>query len=182
MVGARNKPPGMVVNARGGKVRVVSVGERPADWRRPQLPRECTRPFEDPVQARFHADALQYTRLVWREWWDSTAALAVDMKSDGEAIRWWIICVFRRSLYVQIVREQPLVKGANSAIPNPLSREIRMLTADINRAADRFGMDTLARFRLHFEMQGEKRVPEPPARPMLEEERPDPRHVLREVS
>lgn len=158
MVGVRQKSPAVVQNARGGRARSVMITPRPEGWRAPALPREVTAPLVDPVQARFQPAALRHTREVWRRWWGSPPSQAVDLGSDLEAVRWWIICVFRRSLYIQVVREQPLVKGsAGQPVPNPLERVIRGLTLDINRAADRFGMDSLSRFRLHFEAQGERR-------------------------
>lgn len=153
MANVRQKDPSLLVNRRGGRGKGVLVPAMAPLDRIPALPRECTAPLTDPVQARFQPAALRHTRLVWREWWRSTAAKAVDMASDLEAITWWIICVFRRAIYIQMVREQPLVRGSTGQpVPNPLERVIRGCTIDINRAADRFGMDTLARFRLHFEV------------------------------
>lgn len=158
MANVRQKAPELLKNGRGGRGRGVMVPERPNGWRVPALPSEVTAQILDPVQARFQPAAVAHTRTVWRDWWKSAPSHAVDMQSDREAIHWWIICVFRRALYIHIVREQPLVKGSTGQpTPNPLERVIRNLTADINRATDRFGMDTLSRFRLHFEAQGERR-------------------------
>lgn len=118
----------------------------------PALPPGVTAPLADPVQARYQPLAVKHARMIWREWWGSQPAFAVDLGSDLEAISWWIVCVFRRALYIQVVRERPLVKGSTGQpVSNPLERVISGLTEDINRAEERFGMDTLSRFRLAFE-------------------------------
>lgn len=162
MVAVRQKSPTALQNTRGGRGKGVIVPEgRPKSWRKPALPREVTTPLTDPVQARFQPAALQHARTVWREWWRSGASLAVDLQSDMEALSWWIITVFRRALYIQIVREQPLVKGSTGQpVRNPLEHVIRGLTHDINHTSDRFGMDPLARFRLHFEAIGQRNAPD----------------------
>ena len=161
MSGARQKDPALLVNTRGtrgSRGQGVVVALHPAGWKVPTLPREVTAPLADPGQARFQPLALAHTRLVWRDWWASRPALAVDMQSDREAIHWWIVCVFRRSVYVQFVMAQPLVRDDKGTLKaNPLEKTIIVLTMEINRFADRFGMDTLSRFRLHFE------APKPPA-------------------
>jgi len=158
MANVRQKAPELLKNPRGGRGRGVTVPERPPGWRVPSLPPEVTAPLTDPIQARFQPAAVAHTRGVWRDWWKSPPSYAVDMQSDREAVHWWIICVFRRAIYIHIVREQPLVRGSTGQpVPNPLERVVRSLTQDINRATDRFGMDTLSRFRLHFEAQGERR-------------------------
>ncbi len=77
------------------------------------------------------------------------------LESDREAIEWWITCVYRRALYTQVVLRQPMVRGSmGQPVVNPLEATVARLTRDIDQAADRFGMTTLARFRLHFEAQG----------------------------
>ena len=180
MANVRHKDPALLVNRRGslGRGRGVTVSVRPEGFRAPPLPPEVTTPLTDPAQARFQPAALRHTRLVWREWWRSQPSLGVDMTSDMEAIHWWIICVFRRSVYIQFVLAQPLVKNqeTGAVTTNPLERTIAKLTADIDRAAVRFGMDTLSRFRLHFEERepvAEQWRPLAPSTPM-----DDPRDIL----
>lgn len=126
----------------------------------PVLPKEVTAPLTDAVQARLQPVAIAHARRVWREWWRSRPSHAVDLQSDMEALSWWIICVFRRALYLQIVIQQPMVIGSQrQPVPNPLERVIARMTEDINRAESRFGMTTLDRFRMHFEQAGEEAGP-----------------------
>lgn len=152
MVAVRQKDPATLVNRKGGRGRGVAIAMRPPGWRMPSLPPTVTDPLKDPVQATFRPLAMRHVRLVWREWWRSTASLGVDLGSDLEPLNWWILCVFRRALYVQIVREQPLVRGSmGQPVRNPLEGTIAKLSEDVARAEQRFGMTTLDRFRLHFE-------------------------------
>lgn len=152
MVAVRRKPPTALQNTRGGRGRGVMAPGRPRDFRVPSLPAEITRPLSDPIQARMQPEAVKHARRIWREWWKSPPSMGVDIGSDMEALSWWIICVFRRSLYIQIVRQQPLVKGSmGQPVPNPLERVMARMSEDIARAEARFGMTTLDRFRLHFE-------------------------------
>lgn len=140
---------------------VVTQG-RPDGWKPPALPRVVTASLSDPVQAKLRPAALAYTRSVWASWWASQAAKAVDLDSDLDALNWWITCLYRRAIYVAVVREQPLVRGSmGQLVANPLEGVIRGLTADINRVQERFGMDTLSRFRLSIE----DRTAEAAARP-----------------
>lgn len=151
-MGVRQKPPTALQNTRGGRGRGVAVGGRPASWRTPPLPNEITNPLRDPIQALFQPRAVKHARTIWGKWWRSEPSIAVNEESDFAALQWWIICVFRRALYIWIVREQPLVKGSTGQpVANPLEDTIGKLTRDIQRAESRFGMTTLDRFRLNFE-------------------------------
>ena len=155
MVAVRQKPPSALQNTRGGRGRGVSIGGRPPGWRIPNIPREVTAPLTDAVQRAYQAGAVRHARAAWRSWWASPASLAVDVESDLEALNWWIICVFRRSLYLQLVRDQPLVKGSQKQpVRNPLEDVISAMSREIARVEARFGMTTLDRFRLHFEATG----------------------------
>ena len=155
MVAVRQKPATALQNTRGGRGRGVTVPGRPPGWKPPPLPRAVTAPLRDDLQAKLQPAALRHARAVWKAWWESPLSGAVDWGSDREALEWWIICVFRRAIYVDVVLAQPLVKGSMGQVAaNPLEAIIARLTRDIERAADRFGMTTMARFRLHFEAQG----------------------------
>jgi hypothetical protein len=155
MVAVRQKPATALQNTRGGRGRGVAVPGRPPGWKPPALPRAVTAKLADPVQAELQPAALKHAREVWQGWWRSAPAAAVDLESDREAIEWWITCVYRRALYTQVVLRQPMVRGSmGQPVVNPLEATVARLTRDIDQAADRFGMTTLARFRLHFEAQG----------------------------
>lgn len=152
MAGVRLKSPDALQNTRGGRGRGVRVGVRPPGWKVPRLPDSVTRPLADGVQAKLQPAATAHARRIWKAWWSSAPSLAVDMASDLEAIEWWILCVFRRHLYAGIVLQQPMVRGSTGQpVVNPLEATVARLTSDIDRLADRFGMTTLSRFRLHFE-------------------------------
>ncbi len=153
MANFRQKAPELLQFRRGGQGRRVVVTQgRPAGWKPPALPKAVTASLSDPVQAHLRPAALAYTRTVWASWWASQAAKAVDLDSDLDALNWWITCVYRRAIYVDVARQQPLVKGSmGQLVANPLEGVIRGLTADINRTQERFGMDTLSRFRLSIE-------------------------------
>ena len=144
----------MLQNTRGGRGRGTSVALRPESWRMPPLPREVTETLDDALQRKHFPGALSHTRKVWRAWWESTPSMAVDLGSDMEALSFWIVCVFRRSLYGQIVRTQPIVVGSHQQpMTNPLERTIDRLSEHVARAEAKFGMTTLDRFRLHFEVK-----------------------------
>ncbi len=152
MAGARQKAPALLANNRGGRGRGLVVSTRGDTWRAPSLPHIISTPLVDPVQARFQPAALRQTRKVWRDWWAAQPSQAVDMLSDMAALDMWIICIFRRELYTQVVIAQPLVKGSNGqAMINPLERTIDKLSQRIERAEMHFGMTPLARFRLQLE-------------------------------
>lgn len=160
MVAVRQKDPSLLVNQRGGRGRGLAVLAREETWKPPRLPADVISPLTDPVQARFQPAAVKHARGRWNDWWKSSASQAVDVRSDMEALWWWITCVFRRALYVQIVREQPVVKGAKGPIINPLERTISKLSADIARAEMHFGMTPLSRFRLQIEYVDSDRAAE----------------------
>ena len=105
----------------------------------PPLPPGVTEPVADPVQARAQPRAVAHARRVWSEWW--TSPFSTRSEYNSEALSWWIICVFRRSLYIQVVREQPLVKGSRGDVmTNPLETTMHKLTEEIARAEFRIGM------------------------------------------
>ena len=153
MANFRQKAPELLQFTRGGQGRRVVVTQgRPDGWKPPALPSAVTAPLADVAQAKLRPAALAYTRKIWEAWWRSQASKAVDLDTDANALDWWITCVFRREIYAAVAMQQPLVKGSmGQLVPNPLESVIRGLTADINRTQERFGMDTLSRFRLAIE-------------------------------
>ena len=93
---------------------------------------------------------------MWRRYWQSPVARAVDPEADYEALRHWILAVDEREKLSEMTVTQPLMPGArhSAATPqfilNPLFRRISELTDVIRRTEDAFGMNPLARFRLQL--------------------------------
>lgn len=133
MANVRHKPPELLQNARGGRVRSLTVVSQ--DGRRvPACPK----------------GVAPLTRKVWRSFWSSRPAQAVE-ECDYEQLRWWILCVDERERLREMVTASPLVKGSTGTLMlNPLARRVRELTAVIDRTADQFGMTPYSRFKLNL--------------------------------
>jgi len=94
-------------------------------------------------------DIGNYAVEVWEEFWQTDVAGAVNLKRDGERLRHWIRCVDQRNRLWALWTRQPLMEGRKGGlIGNPLWRQIKDLTADIDRAEDVFGMNPRAKMRL----------------------------------
>lgn len=80
------------------------------------------------------------------------------MSADGERLRWWIQSVDLREQLRQQVARVPAFKGkSGQIIVNPLWRVIDLLTRDIERTEEAFGMTAISRFRLQLTATEAKR-------------------------
>lgn len=97
------------------------------------------------------SEAQARATAAWDAWWASEASI-VCVDQDLEPFRDWISCVFRRAIYEEIVHLVPLVVGSHEQVmTNPLARRCDALSKRISKVEDRFGMNSISRFRLHFE-------------------------------
>ena len=110
----------------------------------PPLPKEVTEPLMDTLQSRLQPQAVAHAQKVWSEWWRAPYAEACTPNQD--ALSWWITCVFRRALYIQVVRDRPLLKSSRGdLVVNPLEATVHTLTEEIAWAELRIGMETARR-------------------------------------
>jgi P27 family predicted phage terminase small subunit len=131
----RQKDPSMLVNQRGGRGRGLTVRARDGSLVVPPAPRGLR----------------AYGKRAWNEFWQSDVSAVVQLAADREEIDHWARCVDERAKLWEIVKKSRLIKGSHGQLmTNPLVRQIRELTADINRVSDRFGMNPTSRFRLQF--------------------------------
>lgn len=94
--------------------------------------------------------ATQVARATWKAWWTSTTSLACKPE-DEEPLRRWIVAVFQLVLFEAVDSAMPLVPGANRTwVRNPIARKVRDLEARVARVEDRYGMNTVQRFRLQL--------------------------------
>ena len=137
MSGQRQKAPVLLADRRAGRGRGLVVAAQ-APGKRPPAP----------PGLRSHA------RGVWRRFWASPVAAAVDADADHEALRHWIYAVDERERLSELTSAQPLIPGIRHTkdrphlILNPLFRRLRDLNREIARAEEHFGMTPLARLRL----------------------------------
>lgn len=97
------------------------------------------------------SEAQARATAAWDAWWASDASI-VCVGQDLEPLRDWISCVFRRAIYEEVVHLVPLVVGSHDQVmTNPLARRCDALSGRISKVEDRFGMNSISRFRLHFE-------------------------------
>jgi hypothetical protein len=94
-------------------------------------------------------DVGDYAKAVWHGFWQTDVAGTVNMKRDGERLRQWARCVdAREQLWEQWLAE-PVVMGATGEQKaNPLFSQIMRLSAEIERAEAKFGMNPLDKMRL----------------------------------
>lgn len=135
MPGVRQKPPEMLQNQRGGRGRGITVRARDGSLVVPDPP----------------TGLRAYGKRAWAEFWQSDVSAVVQMEADREELEHWARCVDERKRLWDIVKKSRLIKGSHGQLmTNPLVRQIRDLTVDINRVSDRFGMNPTSRFRLQF--------------------------------
>lgn len=88
----------------------------------------------------------------WNEFWTSPLADAVDMRAHGERLTRWIQAVNERLIVTPLIPEARLVRGSTGQLRlTPLVPYVELLTAEIERAEQHFGMTPLAAFRLGIE-------------------------------
>lgn len=135
MVNVRQKPPDRLANPRGGRGRGLVVVARDYQAPIPKPPRGIG----------------THARRIWREFWASPVASAVNWQADQEQLRNWILSVDERERLRELLASNPLVKSTNGTLMlNPLARRVRQLTDDITRTAEQFGMTPMSRFRLQL--------------------------------
>lgn len=134
MAGQRQKAPALLANTRGGRGRGLVVVPKTVE-RVPPVP----------------AGITSHGRKVWRRFWSSKVASAVDLDADMERLHHWIRCVDERAKLWPLLSASPLIQGSHRQLMvNPLMRRVRELTRDIERAEEAFGMTPLSRFRLQL--------------------------------
>lgn len=95
------------------------------------------------------AGLLKPSRDRWAQFWESRAALAVDLASDMPRLLRWIQVTDEYDRTAKVVREARLVKGSmGQPVLNPLVGYLAQLEAMITRTEKEFGMTPMARTRL----------------------------------
>lgn len=95
---------------------------------------------------------LASSRERWRKFWDSRAALAVDLASDMPRLARWIQALDEYERTAQVVRKSRLVKGSmGQPVLNPLVAYLVHLDSVITRTEKEFGMTPAARSRLKMD-------------------------------
>lgn len=90
-----------------------------------------------------------YAVETWHDFWLSAVSGAVDLRRDGERLRHWIRCVNQRWLLWERYEGNELVDGVmGGKVGNPLWRQIKDLSTEIDRAEQVFGMTPLYKMRL----------------------------------
>jgi hypothetical protein len=116
----RQKPTMALAFKRGGRGYMPTLPAPPAQM--PAAPQGIT----------------EYGLGVWAGFWETEVSGAVNMKRDGERLRYWIRCVDRRNhLWVNGDLEDWRVW-----------KQVVDLTAAIERAEQQFGMGALNKMRL----------------------------------
>lgn len=132
MANVRQKPVAMLAFKRGGRGIV------------PQLP-------PPPPAAPPPPEGVgEYTLLVWESFWTTDVSGLVNMRRDGERLRYWLRCVDQRHRLWEMWAKAPLLKGPSGGAvrTNPLFRQIMVLSNEIERAEQMFGMTPLYKMRL----------------------------------
>jgi P27 family predicted phage terminase small subunit len=92
---------------------------------------------------------LKPSRDRWAQFWESRAALAVDLASDMPRLIRWIQVTDEYDRTAKVVREARLVRGSmGQPVLNPLVGYLVHLESMITRTEKEFGMTPMARARL----------------------------------
>jgi P27 family predicted phage terminase small subunit len=95
------------------------------------------------------AGLLKPSRDRWGQFWESRAALAVDLASDMPRLIRWIQVTDEYDRTAKVIREARLVKGSmGQPVLNPLVAYLVHLESMITRTEKEFGMTPMARARL----------------------------------
>ena len=95
------------------------------------------------------AGLLKPSRDRWRQFWESTAAKAVDVESDMPRLVRWVQATDEYDRAAKLVRGARLVRGSTGQPSlNPLVAYLVHLDGLITRAEAEFGMTPLARLKL----------------------------------
>lgn len=92
---------------------------------------------------------LKPSRDRWAQFWESRAALAVDLASDMPRLVRWIEVTDEYDRTAKTIRSARLVKGSmGQPVLNPLVAYLVHLESMITRTEKEFGMTPMARARL----------------------------------
>ena len=130
MPGARQKPSAALAFKRGGRG-VVTV-----------LPPAPVKIPEPPV------DLGEYALAAWNDFFQTEVSGAVNMKRDGERVRHWARCVDARQRLWTEWNAQPLIFDGQGLKSHPLFSQLMRLSAEIERAEVKLGMNPLDKMRL----------------------------------
>ena len=94
---------------------------------------------------------LKAARDRWAQFWESQAALAVDLASDMPRLIRWIQVTDEYDRAANVIRQARVVKGSmGQPVLNPLVSYLTHLEAMITRTEREFGMTPMARARLNL--------------------------------
>lgn len=97
------------------------------------------------------AGLLKPARDRWRQFWESQAALAVDLDSDMPRLLRWIQVTDEYDRTAKVIRQARVVKGSmGQPVLNPLVAYLVHLESMITRTEKEFGMTPMARARLNL--------------------------------
>ena len=134
MAGQRQKAPADLAFKRATRGRVFEVEAKPG---------KAVPPAPEGLS--------EYAREVWRGYWASWVSDAVVYEAHAQRLLHWIRCVDERHKLWPQLTAAPVVTGAKGQpVLNPLSRRVRELTHDIERAEEAFGMTPLASWRMQL--------------------------------
>lgn len=142
MVGKRQKHPSLLQGHRP-KPKLITLPARQR-VQAPPLPRL-------PEGQTWHRIARQR----WREMWSGEIAATWDRRADLGALYRYIMTFDRWLKFDELVRKTPLVKGSRGQVrENPLAVRLSMLSAELSRFEERYGLTPLDRMRLGIEIGG----------------------------
>jgi hypothetical protein len=94
-------------------------------------------------------DVGEYAMARWHEFFQTEVSAYVNLKRDGERLRHWCRCVdARERLWEQWLGRPVVPVGKLDEKGNPLFTQIMRLSAEIERAEAKFGMNPLDKMRL----------------------------------
>jgi hypothetical protein len=85
---------------------------------------------------------------LWRSFFSSDIARAVDLKSDLEALERWALDVDEERSLRPAVREHPTIASREGTVLNPLATRLEALAASIEAAEEAFGMTPMSRAQM----------------------------------
>lgn len=92
---------------------------------------------------------LASTKLLWKSFWDSALAQAVDVATDGAAISRYFTLLDERERAFRAYRRERLVEGSQGQrVLNPMARAMSVFDAEIRQLEDRLGLTPRARLQL----------------------------------
>lgn len=129
-MGARQKPVAALAFKRGGRGQVAVLP--PIRTVVPDAPE----------------DLSEYALTAWNDFFQTEVSGAVNMKRDGERVRHWIRCVDARQRLWGEWTAQPLLFDGTRVTGHPLFSQLMRLSAEIEKAEVKFGLNPLDKMRL----------------------------------